>query len=673
MSKKVIALVSGVLILTTVFVGLMVYGLWTFFTESTLSNNPSKVELTKFKSESDFQAYLNQVTSNSQTRDDFATPENTNSKDSSGDAATSSPDRVSETNVQVAGIDEADIIKTDGRNIYYSPPSKYVIYDLARPTTTIYPGPSYPKQSTRIISAYPADELDLKDEIDKSGTLYHSKKDNTLIILNSEGIFAYNLGSSLEKPSWDLKTESDVSILETRYFNDMLYIITVKYIHDDTPCLIPLLGRSSSETTFDVECSSIYYAPDYYDNNGLISIFKVNPKDGAILKSTSIVGKPYGNIVYMSENNLYVTYSKDMTEPQIRLELLKSVSSLLPESVNKEITRIMSYDISDQSKEIEIELILTEYNNSLTEEQSADLQSKTFARIADFTAKNQREMYKTGIARVTADSLEVKATGSVPGRPLNQFSIDEYDGNLRIATSVPRPSSSVVSNTGVAATNDLYILSRNLKIIGDVKDFGIDERIYSTRFVGNRAYVVTFKQIDPFFVFDLSDPEDPQKLGELKIPGFSSYLHVLPNGNVLGIGQEGFDNVKMTLFDVSNESTPKELSTYIIPNSWSEISNNHHAFLIDTKHQVFFLPSGDKSYIMSYSGNTLTTKKVLDDTIDARAVYIDNVMYIVSESTVKAYNESSWEEISSLTFENLLKEDPLIPAVPEKLEVPVGL
>ena len=113
------------------------------------------------------------------------------------------------------------------------------------------------------------------------------------------------------------------------------------------------------------------------------------------------------------------------------------------------------------------------------------------------------------------------------------------------------------------SANDVYVLDKNLKITGQVLDLGLTERIYSVRFIQDKGYVVTFRQIDPFYVLDLSDPENPALKGELKIPGYSSYLHPITKDKILGIGKEG-SNVKISLFDVKDPENPSEAAKYTL-------------------------------------------------------------------------------------------------------------
>ena len=119
----------------------------------------------------------------------------------------------------------------------------------------------------------------------------------------------------------------------------------------------------------------------------------------------------------------------------------------------------------------------------------------------------------------------------------------------------------------------------------------MDESIYSVRFIGNKCYIVTFKQIDPFFVIDMSNPAAPKVAGELKIPGYSSYLHPYDESHIIGIGMEN-NTVKLSLFDVTNVNAPKETAKYIVQSQWSDspIAYDSHAFLFDVQRQLLVIP-----------------------------------------------------------------------------------
>jgi len=169
----------------------------------------------------------------------------------------------------------------------------------------------------------------------------------------------------------------------------------------------------------------------------------------------------------------------------------------------------------------------------------------------------------------------------------------------------------------------------------------------SARFIGDRGYLVTYRQVDPFYVLDLSNPAKPAKVGELKIPGYSSYLHPISDNRIMGVGEEN-SKVKVSLFDVSDPANPKEQSKYLLDEYWTEVSETQHAFLQDAKHSVVFIPGGQGGYVLSYANDQLTLTKAVADYQVKRAVYLSDVLYIIGESKITALDEANWQTVKEL-------------------------
>ncbi len=174
------------------------------------------------------------------------------------------------------------------------------------------------------------------------------------------------------------------------------------------------------------------------------------------------------------------------------------------------------------------------------------------------------------------------ASGEVPGYLLNQFAMDEFEGDLRVA-STDTPEWWGDSGDSESHVTVLRTEGDELVEIGSVGDLGVTEQIYAVRFMGDMGYVVTFRQVDPLYTLDLSDPTSPEVLGELKIPGYSSYLHPLDDGRLLGIGQnasnEGMTTgLQASLFDVSDPADPTRLDTSELKDAYSPVEYDHKAF-----------------------------------------------------------------------------------------------
>ena len=213
--------------------------------------------------------------------------------------------------------------------------------------------------------------------------------------------------------------------------------------------------------------------------------------------------------------------------------------------------------------------------------------------------------------------------------------MSEHDGEFRIATTVS-------GAMGTDSENDLYVLDESLSRTGAVQGMGITERIYSVRYVGDQAYVVTFRRIDPFHVVDLSDPQNPTLEGELKLPGFSSYLHPLPGDRVLGIGEEE-GKVKLVVFDVSNPENPTIETDTILDAQWSAVADSHHAFLMDRRHGVFFLPAGEEAHVFNYTDGLEVETTVPTDGRVHRTAYVGDYLYVYGDDSITVVDERSWE------------------------------
>ena len=199
---------------------------------------------------------------------------------------------------------------------------------------------------------------------------------------------------------------------------------------------------------------------------------------------------------------------------------------------------------------------------------------------------------RTSIHRlhIEGDEIEYVASGEVPGMVLNQFSMDEYADHFRVATTT----------YGETTKNHVYILDMDLYIVGSLQDLAPGETIYSARFMGEKGYLVTFKQVDPLFVIDLSDPNHPEELGYLKVTGYSDYLHPYDETHIIGIGKETTDagefawyqGVKISLFDVSDVGNPQEISKLEIGDRGTDSPAlwDHKAFLFDKSRNLMVMP-----------------------------------------------------------------------------------
>lgn len=288
--------------------------------------------------------------------------------------------------------------------------------------------------------------------------------------------------------------------------------------------------------------------------------------------------------------------------------------------------------------------------------------------------------YKDGI--LTAGNSAV-----ITGYLYDTFALNEYDGHLRIIATIPAnntialgilPKNTTTDSVVREDVNTLYILDENMQLTGKLTGIAPGETIYSARFFGDTGYFVTYKNIDPLFSVDLSDPSNPIMIGSLKITGFSEYLHFYDTNLLLGIGIETdpqtqeFLGLKLSMFDISDPSNVTEQDKYIIEHSeYSDALNNHKAILIDPKKNIFgFLYSGTvgkdynydsyKYYYVTYTydkekGFVQTASYPVTDgseyEFDAvRGVYIGDYFYLATNRTITSYRIGSEEAKATVTL-----------------------
>ena len=247
--------------------------------------------------------------------------------------------------------------------------------------------------------------------------------------------------------------------------------------------------------------------------------------------------------------------------------------------------------------------------------------------------------------------LKAEASGKVDGYINDSFSIDEYDGYLRVVTTDDE-------------TNGLYILDSNMKEVGSITGLAEGEQVYSARLLGDTGYFVTYEQTDPLFSVDLSDPKNPKIIGKLKIPGFSEYLHFYGENLLLGIGmdvdEDGFttNGVKLSMFDISDSSDVKEIQKYTLENVYSAaVMYDYKAVLIDPEKNVIGFAAdgnnGENYYVFSYN-NTNGFECLMSETVNgngyqsARGVYVDNTLYVVKGNIIEAYDMADYQKIDDL-------------------------
>src|SRR4030043_1075357 len=421
----------------------------------------------------------------------------------------SSPD-YSSTNVQVAGVDEADIVKTDGEYIYTLSNGHISIVKAYPPETAVL------VSTITFDKVYPTEFFISGNRLAVIGSQYDTRVNP--YYSGPIGLYYPELFYETSKTSmliYDIHDKTHPTLLrdltmtgeyfESRMTGDYVYFVIYQtaYIIYDTAILPKIYSDGQAS---EVAPSQIHYyngSSNYYRYTTFIAANVQNATEAPTYLTVMLGGT---SSMYVSPSNIYVTF-----------------------------------------------------------------------REMDGNTTIYRVHFKD-------NNMTCEANGQVQGNELNQFSMDEYSNHFRIVTPTCRTHTQ---------QNNLYVLDMNLSIVGRLENLGVTENLHATRFMGNRCYIVTFKKTDPLFVINISDPTNPTVLGELKIPGYSDYLHPYDENHLIVVGKEAveaeggdfawYQGIKIALFDVTNVSNPVQLANYIIGERGSDspVLSNPKAFLFD--------------------------------------------------------------------------------------------
>jgi len=502
----------------------------------------------------------------------------------------------STTNIQVEGVDEADFVKNDGKYIYVLAQNKLVIVDA-------FPAASADILSTITLEGRPADMF-----INDNRLIVFTQDDAQVMVFPEydyrpmprytprTDAFIYDI-SDREKPVQLSNFSINGNYFQSRMIGDYVYFIVkddVYYYNEFVD--VPAIKRGEVK----IMSPDVYYFDNPEQNYVFHTIASINIKSDKINAKSFMMG--YSDNLYVSENNIYITYRKNMPglyyEASREERFYKVVVPQLPKDAQDKIYAIRDSDLASSEKWDKISSIMEDTYNNMTETEKQDYAVNVQKAVDEYEIKLAQERDRTVIQKININKgdIEYRTKGEVPGSLLNQFSMDESGEFFRVATT-----SQLWTGSGSKQYNNVYVMDKDLGIAGKLEEIAPDESIYSTRFIGNRLYMVTFKRIDPLFVIDLSDPKDPKILGELKIPGFSDYLHPYDENHIIGVGKETADNqwggtsikgVKLSLFDASDVNNPKQLDQYEIGASGtdSEALRDHKAFLFDRKKNLLVIP-----------------------------------------------------------------------------------
>ena len=529
------------------------------------------------------------------------------------------------TNTRTENVDEADVIKNDGRYLYIAHGGRISIVDT-QTMERVYQSSVKPKEKNaqyRITSLYVQ-----QNRLIATGTLYENMPDDAETKVGAYSYwrygYYYGMGSKTVTLVFDITDRSSPALLRTA-------------VQDGRPEQSRMVG-------------SVLYTVTTYDVN------VYNKETVKTAYAPAVNGKQ------ISCSDIYVRDPKDDCTSYIVLTALDTADA------NSEIQKISMLGRSD-------ELYCT--TDTLYVLQSVYDWDSVYTNN-----KNHTEIYAFSLNKT---ALSLKASGSVPGTIDNQYAIDQNGGFLRVTTT----DYDYARDVDISA---LYVLDGSLQIVGKLHDFAPDEQVKSTRFLGDLAYVVTFRNTDPLFAIDLSDPTAPKILGKVKLPGFSEYLHPLSDTLLLGVGYSGGDeelseednyvsadysSVKLSLFDISDPTAPKELDKRIIKQAGTDVNYDAKAFVFDSERGVFGLPvryelydqNGDwhgiryvyKTYGVD-NGKFTDEKAYLaesgkgdrygyDDLF--RGTYIEEKVYTVSGSVVREFDRASCEMLRSVEYDEI--------------------
>lgn len=334
---------------------------------------------------------------------------------------------------------------------------------------------------------------------------------------------------------------------------------------------------------------------------------------------------------------------KEQYIPCVNEELLSLDKICMPDTESaRNYTVITAIDIQNPSETTDSIGILSDQGLCYASAENIYLYETIWEEDGGRTTEIRKFSYGEG-------KLTGVAKTRVNGYLNDSFSIDEYNGYLRLVTTVDR-------------TNAVYVLDEKLEETGKIENLAKDERIYSARFMGDIGYFVTYRETEPLFSVDLSDPANPKIIGELKIPGFSEYLHPYGDGLLLGIGMEDDGNdekdrrVKLSMFDISDPSNVKEIDKIVLKDSYySTAFEDYKSVLADAeKNLIGFFTYGEREtyHIYGYDRVHGFTCKMQETTgkyaWHVRGVYLQDTFYLIDGNQIESYRLADFEKVDDL-------------------------
>jgi len=546
------------------------------------------------------------------------------------------------TNLQETDVDESDIIKHDGKTLFYLSKNDNTIKintfdrlskNLTDPINSIkldnYPSELYINGSNLIVM-YPS--------IANYMPLWNYSRSwrgkSKIELYDVSKINAIN-----KTANYDI----DGSIIDSRIVNNKLYIISrfspyIETTYRKIDCEVNKPSTPSIPSFLPQPNSTQTQASSSSSSSDTLRSTRVN--SGCYDYSTLIFGNKFLNpTLYDISNDTNISF-------------LKAQTFFAPPKAEQEpfITTISTFDINTLKYLESISLTASSYT-VYSSANAIYLASHNYPRYYSETVSEKRStIYKIAIG----ESLQYRGKIDVGGTLLNQFSLSEYENILRVSTTV--------NDNWRETDNRIYTIEdkdEELKILGTLKGLGeTGERITGVRFFAEKAYVVTFRRTDPLYTVNLSNPSDPKKVGELKIPGFSSYFHQINNNLILSIGRDAnifgqTQGIQLQLFDISDFANPTIVDKVVIGerSTQSSVLNNHKAFTYRPSDKTIAIPISQRNY--GYSGielaELLTTTKSFSSSEPSLQINENN-----NELT------NDWKSINGL-FLFRIKDDSIVP------------
>lgn len=507
--------------------------------------------------------------------------------DSAANAASSAG--YSDTNVRTEGVDEADIVKTDGEHLF-------ILQESAAEIAVV---DATDDAMRKVGSIVPGDQGQISEFYVRDGRAYVLA--NVPMTRNNDQVGEIFDFSEVRLETYDVSNPSDPVLLgsvsqsgryqSSRLVDGYLYLFS----------------------TYNVSCATIPDDPEFY-------------------------------VPRVAGQNIA---SQDIYLP--------------PSSGASQYLVVTSTAVDDPTQTVDRKAVLTDSNSLYVSAENIYVYENRWP-IAFARSEGEADPGRITVRKIAYHDgrLEGVAQTKVNGTLNDSFSIDEHEGMLRLVTTVSAWDAETSQTT---ATNEVHVLDGNLEEVGSITGLAEDERVRSARFFGDTAYFVTFRETDPLFTVDFSDPTNPQIIGSLKIPGFSEYLHPYGEGRLLGIGMDVdeksgvTDGMKVTMFDVSDPTDVKEADTFLVEGAYgSDAFHDYRAVLISAdRNMIGFSGYADHEtyYVFDYADGEGFDQLMAEDVngggwTGTRGVYIDDTLYVVKGNAVESYRIGSYEKVDDL-------------------------